>query len=146
VEVTWLEELISAPVSASVPPPLGKVHVDEDEMANVGLYAPVKVRFPLSVVVNDPLFMPVPPYVPVIIEPFHTPLVMVPIADTGRSALVKLIGPKVEPLLVPITWCAAWPVVAPSVNVEPEIVQANQFAPAAEQEVAPPSGLGVCVI
>ena len=61
VEVTWLDELMSAPVSTSVPPPFGKLHVDEDGMENVGLKAPVKARFPLSVTVKDPLLTPVPP-------------------------------------------------------------------------------------
>jgi hypothetical protein len=59
--VTWLRLLTSVPVSTSVPPPLGNIHVDEDGMANVGLKAPVKVRSPLSVAVNDPLLTPVPP-------------------------------------------------------------------------------------
>jgi hypothetical protein len=59
-------------------------------------------------------------------------------ATAGKSALVKLIGPNDEPLPVPITWCEVCPVAAPSVRVEPEIVQVSQFAPVAEQDVAPP--------
>jgi hypothetical protein len=43
---------------------------------------------------------------------------------------------------VPITWWEACPVEAPSVRVEPEIVQVSQFAPAAVHEVAPGAGGG----
>jgi hypothetical protein len=56
-----LASVYRAALSTSVPPPVGKFQVDEDGIANVGLNAPVKVRFPLSVAVKDPLLTPVPP-------------------------------------------------------------------------------------
>src|ERR1035438_7668365 len=62
---------------------------------------------------------------------------------SGRSPATSEHGAKdvAEPQ-VPITWWEACPVEAPSVRVEPEIVQVSQFAPAAVHEVAPGAGGG----
>jgi hypothetical protein len=61
----------------------------------------------------------------------------------GRSPATSAQGANdvAEPH-VPITWCEVWPVAAPSVSVEPEIVQVSQLAPAAEQVLAPGEGGG----
>jgi hypothetical protein len=61
----------------------------------------------------------------------------------GRSAIPSEHGPNdvAEPH-VPMTWWEACPVAAPSVRVEPEIVQVSQFAPEAVQDVAPGAGGG----
>jgi hypothetical protein len=47
---------------------------------------------------------------------------------------------------VPMTLWEAWPVATPSVRVEPEIVQVNQFALGLEQEVAPGEGGGKAAV
>lgn len=61
----------------------------------------------------------------------------------GRSAIPNEHGANaVDEPQVPMTWWEVWPVAAPSVNVEPEIVQVSQFAPGLEQEVAPLGGGG----
>jgi hypothetical protein len=57
----------------------------------------------------------------------------------GRSPATSAHGANdVADPQVPITRWEAWPVAAPTVRVEPDSVQVNQFAPVAEQELAPP--------
>lgn len=61
----------------------------------------------------------------------------------GISPATSEHGPNdVAETHVPITLCEVCPVAAPSVRVEPEIVQVSQFAPVAEQELAPCTGGG----
>jgi hypothetical protein len=73
----------------------------------------------------------------------NVPLTPVERGLVGISPATKEHGPKdVADPQVPMTWCAVWPVAAPSVRVGPEIVQVNQLAPVAEQEVAPDEGGG----
>ena len=61
----------------------------------------------------------------------------------GRSPATKEHGANdVADPQVPTTWWAVCPVAVPSVRVEPEIVQVSQFAPVAEQELAPGEGGG----
>jgi hypothetical protein len=61
----------------------------------------------------------------------------------GRSAIPSEHGPNdVADPQVPITRWEVCPVAAPSVRVEPEIVQVSQLAPVAEQELAPGEGGG----
>jgi hypothetical protein len=43
---------------------------------------------------------------------------------------------------VPMTWWEVCPAAAPRVSVLPEMVQVSQFAPVAEQELAPGDGAG----
>src|SRR5580658_510298 len=85
-----------------------------------------------------------PPYARAMAVAFQVPPVIVPIAERGKSALVKLVAPNDEPLPVPMTSWAGCPAAAPSVNVEPEIVQVSQFAPVTEQDNTVPPPPPVC--
>jgi hypothetical protein len=84
-----LDPLISAPVCASVPPPLWNAQVEDEGMEKVGLNEPVKATSPPRVSVNPVLATPVPPYWPASTEPFQVPPVMVPMALRGSSAEVS---------------------------------------------------------
>jgi hypothetical protein len=76
-------------------PVVGSVTFVAPVVVSVRGFAPDVVRLPPRVIVDDPLFTPVPPYVGEIILPCHVPVVIVPtVAKLGREFSVSSIKLK----------------------------------------------------
>ena len=69
---------VSEPAKVAKVPVVGKVTLVLAVTVNVVVNAPEVVNDPPKVMVFEPLLTPVPPYVPVIIVPFQTPVAIVP--------------------------------------------------------------------
>ena len=69
---------VSVPAKVAKVPLVGNVTLVSAVEVKVVANAPEVVRFPPNVIVLDPLFTPVPPYVPPIAVAFQVPFVIVP--------------------------------------------------------------------
>jgi hypothetical protein len=68
-------------------PDVGKVTLVAPVNVRVAAYAPLVVKLPPSVTVDEPLLIPVPPYVGEIIVPPQTPVPIMPTLDSDDSVV-----------------------------------------------------------
>ena len=105
---------VSDPANVAKVPVVGKVTLVLAVTVNVVVNAPEVVNDPPKVMVFEPLLTPVPPYVPVIIVPFQTPVAIVP-TDVKLDKVVTAVFTNV-PLVGNVT-----AVVPVTVNVVPKL-------------------------
>ena len=105
---------VSEPAKVAKVPVVGKVTLVLAVTVNVVVNAPEVVNDPPKVMVFEPLLTPVPPYVPVIIVPFQTPVAIVP-TDVKLDKVVTAVFTNV-PLVGNVT-----AVVPVTVNVVPKL-------------------------